>query len=68
MQILVFHGIYYLNAVYKEIQEELSEEKAKNPKYFIPISGKIPYGSEGPVNCFIVENGRVMVKRYNYTI
>lgn len=64
----MFLGIYYLNAVYKETQEELSEEKANDPTYFIPISGKIPYGSEGPVNCFIIETGRIMVKGYNYTI
>jgi hypothetical protein len=49
-------GMYYLNAVYKNIQSEMSEELAKDPYYHIPISGTVPYGDEGYINCFIVQN------------
>lgn len=55
--------MYYLNAVFNDTQSEMSEDEAKNPYYHIPISGKIPYGSEGLLNCFIIQDGRIMVKR-----
>jgi hypothetical protein len=54
-------GMYYLNAVYKEVQSEMSEELAKDPAFHIPITKKIPYGSEGILNCYIVQNGRFLV-------
>jgi hypothetical protein len=54
-------GKYYLNAVFKNIQSEMSEELAKDPYYHIPISGSVPYGSEGFINCFIVKDGRILV-------